>query len=234
MISRRSWRQTMAERAEVSSGGLEVGFSSTKKQILLTLKKEGAVSLTDLAASVHISKMATLKHLTVLETKGLVERSSRPGGRGRPRAFFALSAGSASLFPEAYTHMTLCALRFIEEKIGREAIVRLLRQRAQEVLDANRNRVPDGSLKEKVAELVKIRDEGGYMAEVGHAGRNVVEMFEHNCPIMAVAESYPEACRVEREMFQNLLGADVETSHRVVAGDPVCRFLVRGRPRSGA
>src|SRR6267143_387834 len=141
----------------------------------------------------------------------------------------ALSAGSAGLFPEAYTHMTLCALRFIEEKIGRAAIVRLLRQRAQEVLDANRNRVSDGSLKEKVSELVKIRDEGGYMAEVGHAGRKVVEMFEHNCPIMAVAETYPEACRVEREMFQNLLGADVETSHRVVAGDPVCRFLVRGR-----
>jgi len=60
----------------------------------------------------------------------------------------------------------------------------------------------------------------------------VVEMFEHNCPIMAVAETYPEACRVEREMFQNLLGADVETSHRVVAGDPVCRFLVRDRVRS--
>src|SRR2546430_3654070 len=86
-------------------------------------------------------------------------------------------------------------------------------------------------LKERVSELVKIRDEGGYMAELGHAGRNVVEMLEHNCPIMAVAESYPEACRVEREMFQNLLGADLETSHRVVAGDTVCRFLARGRAK---
>src|SRR5947199_10755175 len=117
MIARRSGGQTMADRAGVSSGGLGVEFSSTKKQILLTLKKERAVSLTDLAASVHISKMATLKHLTVLETKGLVERSSRPGGRGRPRAFFALSAGSASLFPEAYTHLTLCPLRSTEQTI---------------------------------------------------------------------------------------------------------------------
>jgi len=218
---------------EVNRGSLDTGFSSTKKQILLTLKRQGSTSLTDLAGGLRISKMATLKHLTVLETKGLIERSFRGGGRGRPRAFFALSKGSASLFPEAYTHMTLCALRFIEEKIGREAIVRLLQQRAQEVLDANRNRVPDGGLKERVAELVRIRDEGGYMAELGQARRNVVEMFEHNCPIMAVAETYPEACRVEREMFQNLLGADVETSHRVVAGDPVCRFLIRGRSRSG-
>src|SRR5207247_10297612 len=99
MISRRSEGQTMADRAEVSSGGLEVGFSSTKKQILLTLKKEGAVSLTDLAASVHVSRMATLKHLTVLETKGLVGRSCRPGGRGRPRACVACSGVVARRAP---------------------------------------------------------------------------------------------------------------------------------------
>lgn len=214
---------------DVDVGGLDAGFSSAKKQILLTLKRRGSVSLTDLSTALQISKMATLKHLNSLEAKGLVDRSFKSGGRGRPRAFFQLNKRSSNLFPEAYTHMTVCALRFIEDKLGREAVVRLLKQRAQEVLDANRNRMPDGSLREKVDELVKIRDEGGYMAAMGHAGRNTVEMLEHNCPIVAVAEVYPEACRVERELFQTLLRADVETSHRVVAGDPVCRFLIRKR-----
>jgi DeoR family transcriptional regulator, suf operon transcriptional repressor len=218
--------------SEVDAGALDAGFSSTKKQILLTLKRSGSVSLGDLARALGISKMATLKHVTALEARGLLERSSRPGGRGRPRAFFSLSEGSKSLFPEAYTHMTLCALRFIEEKLGREAIVRLLEQRAQEVLDANRRRIPSEGLRDKVSELAKIRDEGGYMAELGRSGKNTVEMLEHNCPIMAVAQEYPEACGIEREMFQKLLRADVETSHRVVAGDPVCRFLIRGRGAS--
>jgi DeoR family transcriptional regulator, suf operon transcriptional repressor len=218
--------------SEVDAGALDAGFSSAKKQILLTLKRSGSVSLGDLARILGISKMATLKHVTALEARGLLERSSRPGGRGRPRAFFNLSEGSKSLFPEAYTHMTLCALRFIEEKLGREAIVRLLEQRAQEVLDANRRRIPSEGLREKVSELAKIRDEGGYMAELGRSGKNTVEMLEHNCPIMAVAQEYPEACGIEREMFQKLLRADVETSHRVVAGDPVCRFLIRGRGAS--
>src|SRR5438128_294513 len=121
-------RPSMAPVNEVDAGGLEAGFSSAKKQILLTLKLRGAVSLSDISA-----------------------------------------------------------------------------------------------------ELRKIRDEGGYMAEIGNARKNVVEMLEHNCPIMAVAETFPEACGVEREMFQNLIHADVETSHRVVAGDPVCRFLIRRR-----
>src|SRR5438876_2145134 len=98
---------------EVGSGGLDSGFSSAKKQILVTLKRRGTVSLTDMSAELRISKMATLKHLNVLEAKGLVERSFRAGGRGRPRAFFNLSKNSATLFPEAYTHMTLCALNFI-------------------------------------------------------------------------------------------------------------------------
>src|SRR5947209_11089790 len=194
--------ESMATVNEVDAGGLAAGYSSVKNQILLTLKRRRAVSLSDMSAELRISKMATLKHMNGLEAKGLVERSFKAGGRGRPRAFFNLSKNSASLFPEAYTHMTLCALNFIEEKLGREAVVRLLKQRAQEVLDANRNRIPDAGLKDRVGELVKIRDEGGYMAEVGNARKNVVEMLEHNCPIMAVAEMFPQACGVGREMVQ--------------------------------
>ena len=134
--------QAVTSPDPVDAGGLEAGFSSAKKQILLTLKRQGSVSLGDLATGLAISKMGTLKHLSALEGKGLVERSSRAGGRGRPRAFFALTRNASTLFPEAYTHMTLSALRFIEEKLGRDAVVLLLEQRAQEVLDANRGRCP--------------------------------------------------------------------------------------------
>src|SRR3989442_3829046 len=108
--------------------------------------------------------MATLKHLNVLETKGLVERSFKAGGRGRPRAFFNLSKNSATLFPEAYTHMTLCALNFIEEKLGREAVVLLLKQRAQEGLDANRNPITGCGLTDRVGDLVVIRYDACYIA----------------------------------------------------------------------
>src|SRR2546428_6292154 len=135
----------MATVNEVDAGGLEAGFSSVKKQILLTLKRRGAISLSDMSAELRISKMATLKHMNVLEGKGLVERSFKAGGRGRPRAFFNLSKNSATPFPEAYTHMTLSALNFIEEKLGREAAVRLFKQRGPEGLPPNPKRIPDGS-----------------------------------------------------------------------------------------
>jgi predicted ArsR family transcriptional regulator len=85
-------------------------------------------------------------------------------------------------------------------------------------------------LRGRVEELVRIRDAGGYMADLGTARKDTFEMLEHNCPIYAVAQKYGEACAVEQDLFRKLLKADVDASHRVVAGDPVCRFLIRKRP----
>jgi predicted ArsR family transcriptional regulator len=211
---------------EVDAGSLDAGFASTKKEILTTLKRDGRTSLANLAQSLGISKMATLKHLTALEAKGIVERSFQAGGRGRPRAYFALTSKAARLFPEAYANMTICALQFIEQKMGRPAVVRLLQQRNQEVYARNRHRFEDKDFPGRVEELVSLREESGYMAQRGKIGTRSAEVLEHNCPIMAVAQSYGEACTAEVEMFQKLLHADVEATHRVVAGAPVCRFVV--------
>ncbi len=217
------------EAAEFSER-VDTGFSSTKKRLLESLKRSGDRSLTDLSNDLGISKMATLKHLAVLEDKGFVERSFRVEGRGRPRAYFRLTRKSARLFPEAYTHLTLCALQFIEEKMGREAVVRLLRQRTQEVYEGSARRFDDPDFRGRVQALVELRDEGGYMAERGRIGKNSAEVLEHNCPILAIAERYGEACEVEVELFKKLVHADVQASHRVVAGDSVCRFLIQRRP----
>ena len=218
----------MMER-EVQAGALEAGFSATKKRVLLLLKRGGSASLADLAGTLRISKMATLKHMNTLEEKGLVERFFPPGGRGRPRVFFRLTRRARSLFPEAYAHMTETALRFIEKKLGRKSVEDLLKQRAQELYDRHRSELQDGTLRSRVEKLARIRDEGGYMAELASARKNTFELLEHNCPVYAVADKYWEACAVERDLFQKLLHADVETSHRVVEGDAVCRFLIRPR-----
>ena len=214
---------------EVQAGALDASFSSTKKRLLLLLKREGPTSLEDLASALRISKMAALKHMSAFETKGLVGRSFRPGGRGRPRVIFSLTSKASPLFPEAYVQMTEAALGFVEKKLGREAVEDLLKQRTQELYAKHRGRMEGKDLRGRVEELVQIRDAGGYMADLGTARKDTIEMLEHNCPIYAVAQKYGEACAVEQDLFRKLLKADVDASHRVVAGDPVCRFLIRKR-----
>src|SRR2546428_1551764 len=114
MISEGHFRP-MAEIHEVDPGGLEAGVSSAKRPILLTLKRRGSVSLSDMAGGLRISKMATLKHLNVLETKGLVERSFKAGGPGPAPPLFNPRNKPPAPFSAGFTHITLNALYFISE-----------------------------------------------------------------------------------------------------------------------
>ena len=56
---------------EADMGALDASFSSTKKRLLVLLKREGPTSLEELASAVKVSKMATLKHMNAFESKGL-------------------------------------------------------------------------------------------------------------------------------------------------------------------
>src|SRR5713226_3709193 len=206
-------------------------FGSTKREILLILKRDGQSDLQTLAERLHITKMAVHKHAQELEERGLIERIPVRGTTGRPRLALRLAPSATSLFPRAYAGITCAALAYIEEKLGRKAVEEALRRRQAETLTTYRDQVNAETLAERVHQLAGLRDREGYMAEDHKAGPAKFEILEHNCPIIAIAQNYWEACTVEREMFQRVLNADVDTTHRVVAGANVCRFLITPKPR---
>ncbi len=206
-------------------------FGSTKREILLILKREGQSDLQTLAERLHVSKMAVHKHAQELEERGMVQRIPVRGTVGRPRLALELAPGAQTLFPRAYAGVTCAALAYIEEKLGRKGVEEALRRRQTETLKAYRDQVNAETLPGRVHQLTELRDKEGYMAEDRQAGPTKFEILEHNCPIIAIAENYWEACMVEREMFQKVLGANVETTHRVVAGANVCRFLITPKRR---
>ena len=207
-------------------------FGSTKREILLILKREGQSDLQTLAERLRISKMAVHKHAQELEERGLIERVPVRGTTGRPRLALRLAPTATSLFPRAYAGVTCAALAYIEEKLGRKAVEEALRRRQAETLTTYRGEVKAETLADRVHQLAGLRDREGYMAEDHQAGPAKFEILEHNCPILAVAENYWEACTVENELFRKVLNANVETTHRVVAGGNVCRFLVTPKRRT--
>jgi predicted ArsR family transcriptional regulator len=204
-------------------------ISPSARRVAELLKERGELSLAELARLLGISKVGALHHLVPLEQEQVVVREYRPGGVGRPQVFFRLALPHGGLFPTAYRDVSQHALSFVEDRLGRSAVAELFQSRAGEFIAEHGAELRTGPLGDRVDRLAKLRDRSGYMASCGRKG-GAVEMLERNCPILALAERFPEACEVERRMFESVLGARVETSHRVVAGDAVCRFLIRPRP----
>ena len=79
----------------------------------------------------------------------------------------------------------------------------------------------------RVKELARIRDEEGYIAEKESKKNGKHVILEYNCPIIHIAEKHWEACSTETELFEKLLGAEVETTHRAAKGDLYSITLIR-------
>ena len=220
-----------AEETPVNPLSAGSNFGVTKREILLILKRQGQSDLQTLADHFHISKMAVHKHIQELEDQGMIQRVTLRGAKGRPRHGLQLAPKASSLFPKAYAGITCAALAYIEEKLGRRAVEEALRRRQSETIPGYKEQVNAETLAGRVHQLAQLRDQDGYIAEDKKTGPSKFEILEHNCPIIAIAENYWEACTVENEMFRKVLDANVETTHRVVDGANVCRFLITPKER---
>ncbi len=187
--------------------------------------------LKELADVMKISRMAVHKHLSVLQNRGLVESIEiRESSVGRPKMMYQLTSQSKSIFPKSYSAIATHALDFIERNMGKEGVERVLRDRQDDLFDKYYKHLKDLDFEKRVKELARIRDEEGYMAESKKesklSSRRHV-LLEYNCPIIHIAEKHWEACSVETELFEKLLGANIETTHRAAKGDLICKFVIR-------
>lgn len=209
---------------------IENHTGSKKQEILLYLKKHGQTDLKTISEKLEISKMGVLKHITALEELGYVERETKKAPKGRPKVIFKLSDSTRdNVFPNNYSDLTNYFLNYIEDNYGIQAVEKALRDRNKETSKRYENILKGETLSERVANLRTLRDKEGYMAEQNKVSDDSFELLEYNCPIFRIAEQYGFTCNLEREMFENLLVADVDSIHRVVDGQNVCRFLISKR-----
>lgn len=210
------------------------GFSEPKKKLLYYLKIMQQAGLEELASVMKVSRMAVHKHLALLQQRDLVESTEIRGRVGRPRIVYRLTGQSKSVFPKSYSAIATHALDFIEKNMGKDAVKRVLYERQSELFDQYYKRLKGLDFDKQVKELARIRDEEGYIAESKKSkndGKHI--LLEYNCPIIHIAEKHWEACSTETELFEKLLGAKIETTHRAAKGDSVCKFMIKERRGGG-
>lgn len=206
------------------------GINGQKKKILWYLKVMQQAGLEELANTMKISRMGAHKHLADLQKRGLVEAHESRTGVGRPKMIYKLSSQSKTVFPKSYASIATFSIDFIEKNMGKDGVIKMLRERQNDLFGTYYERLKNLNFGDRVKELAKIRDEEGYIAESkknkgkGDSGH---VLLEYNCPIIHIAEKHWEACSAETELFEKLLYADVETTHRAAKGDLVCKFAIK-------
>ncbi len=203
-------------------------YGDPKRQILYYLKVMQQAGLLDLSKAMKISRMAIHKHLSDLQKRGLVESIEVRMGVGRPKMLYSLTSTGKTVFPKTYGDIATIALNFIEQKMGKNAVELVLKERQSGLFDKYYSLLKRLDFDNKVKELAKIRDKEGYIAESKKNKKNNSHtLLEYNCPIIMIAEKHWEACSIETELFEKVLDAKIEITHRAAKGDSVCKFVIK-------
>jgi DeoR family suf operon transcriptional repressor len=214
---------------------------STKQEILEYLLKHSQATAHDLATVLEVSPQAIRRHLKDLEAEELVVyTNTTQAGMGRPQHVYQLSRQGRErinkIASDRHGDFAVSLLDTIAETVGHDQFKTILQKQWQRKAQEYRDRVGNGSLRERVANLVELRKAEGFMAEyhpVDSPNSSEDERFifmEHNCAISNVAESFPSVCGHELEMFAAVLpDCLVERTHWLINGEHRCGYLVRSR-----
>lgn len=208
---------------------------STKQDILHHLLKQGQSTAQELAERLHVSSQGIRRHLKDLEADGLIVHQVLQTGIGRPNYSYALSQAGRDRFPDRYDDFAVSLLDTLAATVGADQMGSILRKQWERKAIEYRNRIGNGSLKNRVHQLVELRRAEGYMAEchaidahgaVTSEGTRFI-LTEYNCAIAHIAESFPSVCGHELEMFAIALDCNVERTHWLVNGEHRCGYLIQ-------
>jgi len=200
--------------------------ASTKERIITLLKKSGGMSAEALSQAVGITTMGVRQHLMGLKRQGLVSIQAQRHGIGRPMFIYRLTEQAQAVFPKAYHRLAVELLEAVERLEGRQKVEELFRYRKDRLVAELGPKVSGrASRLEQAQALVQALNEQGHMAELRRRNGSLLLSF-YNCPIYRVAQQYAEACRVDLEMLQDLLGRDLRRLSCMARGDSSCSFLL--------
>src|ERR1700730_1731081 len=195
-----------------------------KMEVLALLKTRGHARLSEVAASLGLTRQGALRHLEALRERGLVEVSVAPSlGRGRPGHLYALTAQAGEAFPSGHRQLATELVDFMEST----ELERFFAARAQRLEEEYSPRLAGLSFEARVRELAPLSREGGHMTEVVEGEDGGLQLRHCNCPIQAVAARSGQPCRHEQKLYERLLGAQLSRSTGAGAGDTSCTYDIK-------
>ncbi len=212
---------------------LATGERSTRNRVARSILDHGPSTVAELAGRLGLTQAAVRRHLDALVTDDVVEaREQRVYGtrtRGRPAKVFALTDCGRDAFDQSYDKLAADALSWIRDRFGGdEAVVAFARARIAAQADAYRRAIEAAAPEKRTEALAKALSADGYAATARSAPlpQRGEQLCQHHCPVVHVAEKFPQLCEAETEIFSQLLGTHVQRLATIAHGDGVCTTFI--------
>lgn len=211
-------------------GHITEGLSPAQGNVLLALKRRGEASAEELARELEITPSAVRQHLAGLRAAGFITNRQERGRPGRPVELHHTTPAGDALFARPNDALLMEALEQIEAEEP-ELIGRIFERRRNRRVDELADLLDGKDLAERVALLVEVLDQEGYLATSSVSSDGTYRIALHNCAMWTVANRFGEACTTELAWLRDLLPqAEVSRASHRIDGAFSCGYDIRPNP----
>lgn len=197
---------------------------STKDEILSLLRRD-ALTVTELAERLDVTRNAVIVPLRQLEADGLVQGTERRAKRvGKPAVEYAAVAGREDVASRAYPPFAELLLQSLPAHLSRERIPDLMQQVGRKMASHLEGTAQaDFALRLKAATDFADSVGAETVVEVTDGGA-VVRSF--SCPLGRAVRQEPCVCSVMGAFFSEVTGAEVD--EQCERGEKLfCKFVIK-------
>jgi predicted ArsR family transcriptional regulator len=155
----------------------------------------------------------------------MIQREAVRNGRGRPKHRYWLTEKGVRETGSNFNDLAVALWAEIRRNGDVELRRETLRRIARALAAGYRTQIEGLTPAERMQSLAKLLAERRIPASVEDAGQGAV-LTTHACPYPKLAEQDDDVCNVERMMFSELIGHDVELTKCRLEGGCECRFQV--------
>jgi DeoR family transcriptional regulator, suf operon transcriptional repressor len=205
---------------------MSVQSPTSDSELLELLRIAGPLGVSELSDAMEVTPTAVRQRLVRLMAQEAIQREALRNGRGRPKHRYWLTDKGVRLTGSNFHDLAVALwgeIRKIDEpEVRREALRRIARALATSYAP----QVQGGAPAERMQSLADLLAERRIPVSVEHSEKGPV-LTAHACPYPSLAEEDHDICDVERMMFSELLGQNVEMIECRRQGSSECRFQAR-------
>jgi predicted ArsR family transcriptional regulator len=209
---------------------MNIAIQDTRWGILQHLRERGQASALELSKALGMSPVSIHYHLNVLQREGLVEPQSVRRNVGRPHYVYSLRDSARELFPQSYHRLADRLLDELKSRLSEREISELFARIANDIADEHATALQGKTLEQKIAALVELLGEEGFLARVEKVGGQF-RLTQYGCPYYYVVERHPEVCQLDLNLISATLMVPVEREGCVLNGNDVCTFVVKNESK---
>jgi DeoR family transcriptional regulator, suf operon transcriptional repressor len=187
------------------------------------LRIAGPLSVLELADAMQVTPTAIRQRLTRLLRQVLVQRETVRAGRGRPKHRYYLTEKGTRLGGSDYADLAVALWKELSSINDEELRRRLLRRIAETLAAGYAPHVRGVGAVERLQSLGKLLNERRIPVSVDQSSERPA-LTAHACPYPKLAENDRGVCAMEKMLFSELVGHEVELTECRLDGGSGCRF----------